>query len=75
VGNPPEIRSVDFANGGLQLRVDGFAQSNQLVIEASTNLGTWFPIYTNATPTYRVFYTDTAVGGLPTRFYRAVLSP
>ena len=46
-----------------------------LVIEASTNLAGWAPVFTNTTPTNVLFYTDPDAGNSPTRFYRAFQFP
>jgi hypothetical protein len=45
------------------------------VIEASTNLAGWSPVFTNTTPTNVLFYTDPDAGNSPTRFYRAFQFP
>ena len=40
-------------------------QPGTLVIEASTNLAGWAPVFTNTTPTNALFYTDPDAGSLP----------
>jgi hypothetical protein len=56
--------------GGFQLTVTGAAAST--VIEASTNLVNWIPVYTNTPPfTYTNFDTTSYL----MRFYRAVVGP
>jgi hypothetical protein len=57
------------------MRVDDVLQPGTLVIEASTNLAGWRPVFTNTTPTNVLFYTDPDAGSLPTRFYRAFQFP
>ena len=57
------------------MRVDAVLQPGTLVIEASTNLAVWTPVFTNTTPTNVLFYTDPDVGNAPTRFYRAFQCP
>jgi hypothetical protein len=45
------------------------------VIEASTNLAGWAPVFTNTTPTNVLFYTDPDASNWPWRFYRAFQFP
>jgi|GEM_PF-1868719 len=62
-------------NGPFQLHVS--ATTNlALVIQASTNLAGWFPIFTNTTSAGGTFdFTDNQSTNWPQRFYRAVASP
>jgi subtilisin family serine protease len=61
--------------GPFQLHVS--ATTNlALVIQASTNLASWFPIFTNTTSASGAFnFTDDQSTNSPQRFYRAVASP
>jgi len=50
-------------------------QPGTLVIEASTNLAGWSPVFTNTTPTNVLYYTDPDAGDHSSRFYRAFQFP
>jgi hypothetical protein len=47
----PVMTSLQLTNGTFQMRVDDVLQPGTLVIEASTNLAGWAPVFTNTTPT------------------------
>jgi len=72
---PPAVTGIQLTNGTFQMRVDDVLQPGTLVIEASTNLAGWAPVFTNTTPTNVLFYTDPDAGNSPTRFYRAFQFP
>jgi len=46
-----------------------------LVIEASTGLMSWSPVFTNTTPINTLFCTDPDAGNNPACFYRAYQLP
>ena len=71
----PLLTALPLVNGTFQLRVDDVLQPGTLVVEASTNLAGWVPVFTNTTPTNVIFYTDPDVGSTATRFYRAFQFP
>jgi hypothetical protein len=71
----PVVTGLQLTNGTFRLRVDEMLQPGTLVIEASTNLEGWAPVFTNTTPTNVLFYTDPDAGNLPTRFYRGFQFP
>ncbi len=71
----PMMPGLQLTNGTFQLRVDDVLQPGTLVIEASTDLAAWTPVFTNTTPTDVLFYTDPAAGNVPTHFYRAFQFP
>jgi hypothetical protein len=71
----PVINALQPTNDAFQVRVDDVLQPGTLVIEASTNLATWAPVFTNTTPTNVLFYSDPGVGNHPWRFYRAFQFP
>jgi hypothetical protein len=50
-------------------------QSGTLVIEASSGLTGWAPVFTNTTPTNVLYYTDPEAGSSATRFYRVFQFP
>ena len=71
----PVLTNLVGSSSTFQMRVDGVLQPGTLVIEASTNLTGWTPVFTNTTPTNVLFYTDPDAGSFPTRFYRAFQFP
>ena len=71
----PVMTGLPLTNGSLQLRVEDVLQPGTLVIEASTDLAGWAPVFTNTTPTNVLFYTDPEAGNSATRYYRAFQSP
>jgi PKD repeat protein len=70
---PPALvlTALDLTNGTFQMLVEGLLQPGTLVIEASTNLAGWSPVFTNTTPTNVLFYTDPKASNFLWRFYRA----
>ena len=71
----PVMTGLPLTNGSLQLRVEDVLQPGTLVIEASTDLAGWVPVFTNTIPTNVLFYIDPEAGSSPTRYYRAFQSP
>ncbi len=71
----PVMTGLQLANGTFQIRVDDVLQPGTLVIEASTKLASWAPVFTNTTPTNVLFYTDPDASSSLTRFYRAFQFP
>jgi hypothetical protein len=69
------MTALPVTNGTFQMQVDDVLQPGTLVIEASTNLAAWLPVFTNTTPTNMLFYTDPDAGNYPGRFYRAYQYP
>ena len=69
--SPPWVSGVAQADGTFRLRVEGGSPASMLVIEVSTNLADWSPVFTNTTATDALFYTDPDAGKSPMRFYRA----
>jgi len=71
VTTPPVITpQFAFGGGGFQLAVSGAAAST--VIQASTNLVNWIPVYTNIPP---FTFTNDDTTSYQLRFYRAVVGP
>jgi hypothetical protein len=70
------IAAVSTTNSApFQLRVSG-GLNRTCTIEASTNLATWSPIFTNTTSTNGVFnFSDAQSTNLPQKFYRAAAAP
>jgi hypothetical protein len=52
----PVMTGLPLTNGSLQLRVEDVLQPGTLVIEASTDLAGWVPVFTNTIPTNVLFY-------------------
>ncbi len=71
----PLMTGLNLTNGAAKLRVDEVFQPGTLVIEASTDLAGWAPLWTNTTPTNVLFYTDQTATNFPRRFYRAFQFP
>jgi len=71
----PVMTGLLLTDGTLQMEVDNVLQPGTLVIEGSTDLAGWLPIFTNTTPTNVLFYTDPDAGSAPARFYRAFQFP
>ena len=69
------MTGLQLTNGTFRMRVDDVLQPGTLVIEASTNLAGWAPVFTNITPTNVLFYTDPDASSSPTRLYRAFQFP
>jgi len=73
----PELvmTNLSGSSGTFQMRVDDVLQPGTLVIEASTDLAAWAPVFTNTTPTNVLFYTDPESSSRLGRFYRAYQFP
>jgi hypothetical protein len=61
-----------LTSNGFKIQLSGPSGTNY-VIQASTDLKNWTPIFTNAAPTGGISFTDTAASSLPFRYYRAKL--
>ncbi len=68
---PPLLAAVPLPDGSFQLQVNDPAQAPALLLEASVDLLSWTPVYTNTTPTNLLLYTDPDSTNHPWRFYRA----
>jgi len=66
---------MGIVNGSFRVRLIGMSQTSAVVIEASTNLLDWTPLYTNTTPTTLIKYSDPVTTNRPNRFYRAMEIP
>lgn len=69
---PPHLTPtfIPGPGGSFQLSVTG--DPNVTVIQGSTNLLVWIPLYTNTPP---FTFTNLNSGGLPVQFYRALVGP
>ena len=73
-GRVPRLSSpTGFSNGSVQLTVTS-QTAHEYIVEASSNLLTWTPVFTNFTFAGAFTFTDTRATNSPARFYRAVLS-
>ncbi|HEY9172535.1 MAG TPA: hypothetical protein VI136_09655 [Verrucomicrobiae bacterium] len=72
---PPVLTGLRLTNGTCQLRVDELLEACTVVIETSTKLAGWVPIFTNTKPTNVLFYTDPQATSHSWRFYRAFQFP
>ncbi len=70
------VATIPATNGGpFQLRVSG-GLNRSCVVEATTNLMSWSPIFTNTASTNGTFdFTDDQSTNLPQRFFRATATP
>ena len=68
----PPGASTGMTSNGFRIQLSGPAGAT-FVIEASTDLINWTPIFTNAAAGGSVSYMDAAATNLPCRFYRAKL--
>jgi hypothetical protein len=59
-----------MVTGGFKLQLSGPVGSN-VVVEASSDLKNWTPVYTNQVTTGSITYTDAVANTLPARYYRA----
>jgi uncharacterized delta-60 repeat protein len=73
--SPPVVTALPLTNGVFQLRVGELLLDCDVVIEASTSLGAWAPIFTNTTGVNVLFYTDPNAANYRGRFYRAFQYP
>ncbi len=71
----PVLTGLQLTSGTFQMRVDDVLQPGTLVIEASTNLAGWSPVFTNTAPSNVLFYTDPDAGNHLGRYYRAFQFP
>jgi uncharacterized repeat protein (TIGR01451 family) len=73
----PQLLSGRFVstNGTFQLTVNG-QPGQEYIVQASTNLFNWVPVYTNPPPFVSPFtFIDSAASNYPDRFYRVVPGP
>lgn len=59
-----------LTSGGFKIQLSGPSGSNY-VIQASSDLKTWVPIFTNTAPSGSLSYTDAVANSLSFRYYRA----
>jgi len=64
-----------FTPAGFQLQAEGAPGTNVVIIQASTDLIHWKPLFTNAPVQGAVEYMDSSAPDFPHRFYRAEQLP
>ena len=74
LNSPLRISYPATPAGSYNLRLSGPA-GKPLILEASTNLTTWSPVFTNAAPTGIIEFIDAGMTNTRTRFYRAASLP
>jgi len=66
------LTGLHWTSNGLSLRLNGPLDQGPLIISASTNLTSWFPVFTNMPTNGPLQFIDTTATNSPYRFYRAV---
>jgi len=66
---------IQYSNGQLHLTLSGLTGQGPVVIEASTNLTQWSPVFTNPPGFGTIQFVDPTAGNYLQRYYRAVVSP
>jgi len=66
---------TQYSNGQLHLTLSGLTGQGPVVIEASTNLTQWSPVFTNPPGFGTIQFVDPTAGNYLQRYYRAVVSP
>jgi len=62
---------IQFSNGQLHLSLSGLTGQGPVVIDASTNLTQWTPIFTNPSGFGTIQFVDPTATNYPSRYYRA----
>jgi hypothetical protein len=75
VSVPSPVLTGRMTNGAFRVRVDNILQPGTLVLQASTNLRTWAPVFTNTVATNVVYYTEPDARNKPALSYRAFQFP
>lgn len=68
LSSPPNASAVSAGNGAVGVRIEG-TMGPDYVIEGSTNLTLWTPVFRTNAPALPLLWLDTGVE-LPSRFYR-----
>jgi len=64
-----------YAGRQMHLQIGGLNSQGPVVIEATTDLTHWAPLFTNASGVGTISIIDTDAGSFPSRFYRARTPP
>jgi hypothetical protein len=64
---------IQASNGAITLALTNLTGQGQVVVEASSDLSQWTPVFTNASAFGGFQFTDNISTNLPSRYYRAVV--
>jgi hypothetical protein len=64
---------IQYGNGQLHLTLSGLTGQGPVLIEASTNLTQWTPIFTNPPGFGALQFVDPSAAGFRYRYYRATI--
>ena len=67
--------TLHYGNGKFIAQITGLTGQGLVVIDASTNLIQWTPVFTNPSAVGTISFTDSNAASYPRRFYRAVAPP
>ncbi len=70
----PQLSGLNYGNGTFSLTVNGDS-GHDYIIQVSTNLTDWTPIFTNFMPTLPFVWSDTNAGNFSQQFYRVEVGP
>ena len=70
----PTLNAPGFSGGRLQLLVSG-DYGPDYVLEATTNMINWTPLFTSNSPALPFLWSEPVSNGIPQRFYRLRLGP
>jgi hypothetical protein len=62
---------IQYSNGLVSLQLSGLTGQGPVIIEFSTNLTLWFPIFTNPPGFGQIQFSDINASNYPTGYYRA----
>ena len=71
--SPPQLNAIAISPIGTFHFTINSPSGQPYVVQASTNLQTWVPIYTNPAPPTTTTFIDVNATNMPYRFYRVVL--
>jgi hypothetical protein len=66
-----ESGGIQYTNGSFYVQISELTGQGPVIIEASTNLIQWTPIYTNPSSFGTIQFVETNAENYPYRFYRA----
>jgi len=66
---------IQAGNGAITVVLTNLTGQGQVVVQASSDLVNWLPVFTNAAAFGGFEFTDAAPANLPCRYYRAVIEP